>query len=233
MSLSSHSAQVAQMLDAIAEDARFTANLTGRAEFSPQVMEAMRTVPRNAFVPDAMVDCAFENRPLPIGNGQTISQPYIVALMTDLLDPQPSHTILEVGTGCGYQAAVLGYLVRRVYSIEIVAALQQTTAQRLQRLGYDNITTRLGDGSLGWPEHAPYDGIIVTAACPEVPPALLEQLRPGGRLIAPQGHPHSTQNLILMKKDLDGHLTTRTVLPVAFVPLTGNTQPGPRPSAPG
>lgn len=208
-------------MSAIAEDARFTANLTGRSEFSHRVMEAMRDVPRDAFVPDGLVECAFENRPLPIGNGQTISQPYIVALMTDLLEPQASHRVLEVGTGCGYQAAVLAHVVAEVYTIEIVLPLHQAAARRLHELGYDNVMARQGDGHLGWPEHAPYDGIIVTAACPEVPPALLEQLRPGGRLVAPRGYPYSAQNLILVEKDHSGRTTTRDVLPVAFVPLTG------------
>lgn len=231
MNANHREAQQQYMLNAIADDARYTANLTGRAEFSQRVMDAMRHVPREAFVPPELQSAAYENHPLPIGDGQTISQPYIVALMSDLLDTQPSHALLEVGTGCGYQAAVLAELVHQVYSIEIIENLQQQAAARLKELGYLNISTRHGDGYQGWPEHAPYDGIIITAATPHIPPPLLEQLRPGGRLVAPLGQRFGTQNLVVVEKDLDGKTSTRAVLPVAFVPLTRapqeNSEQGP------
>lgn len=214
------------MLAAITEDARYTANLTGRTEFAPEVMAAMRDVPRDAFVSADLQDSAFENRPLPIGEGQTISQPYIVALMTDLLNPKSTHTLLEIGTGCGYQTAVLATLVKSVYTVEIVEPLQRDAERRLRKLGFRNVASRLGDGYSGWPAHAPYDGIIVTAACTKIPPPLINQLREGGRLVAPLGRPFGTQQLMVMEKSLQGELATRNVLPVAFVPLTGRTHSG-------
>ena len=162
---------------------------------------------------------AYENRPLQIGHGQTISQPFIVALMTDLLDPAPDHVVLEIGTGSGYQSAVLAALVRHVYSLEIIPALSTQARTALAREGVGSVTLRIGDGAAGWPEHAPYDGIIVTAAAPTVPPALLAQLRPGGRMVIPLGEPYGDQMLTLIVKHADGDLTQRDVLPVAFVPL--------------
>ncbi|GAB4357040.1 MAG: protein-L-isoaspartate(D-aspartate) O-methyltransferase [Gammaproteobacteria bacterium] len=212
--------QLARMLEAIREDARCTAGATGRAVFSERVMAAMREVPRDEFVPEELRPYAFENRPLPIGDGQTISQPYIVALMSDLLETEPDQTILEIGTGCGYQAAVLAELVARVYSVEIVENLQRQAEERLRRLGYRNVTTRHGDGYQGWPEHAPFDGIIITAATPEIPPPLIDQLRPGGRLVAPVGPRFGSQNLVVVEKDPEQRISTRNVLPVTFVPLT-------------
>ena len=209
------------MLDAIARDAQQTGDLTGRPVFSDAVMDAMRTVPRGAFVPEAEADFAWENRPLPIGHGQTISQPYIVALMTELLDIEPGARLLEIGTGCGYQTAVLCALGATVYSIEVVEPLATAAAARLADLGYRQATVRAGDGHAGWPEHAPYDGIIVTAAAPSVPPALVAQLRPGGNLVIPVGRAATTQSLQRIRKRADGSTETRTVLPVAFVPLTG------------
>ena len=209
------------MLDAIARDAQETGDLTGRPVFSDAVMDAMRTVPRGAFVPKAEADFAWENRPLPIGHGQTISQPYIVALMTELLDIEPGARILEIGTGCGYQTAVLCALGAAVYSIEVVEPLATAAAARLADLGYAEATVRTGDGHTGWPEHAPYDGIIVTAAAPTVPPALVDQLTPGGCLVIPVGRAATTQSLQRICKRNDGSAETKTVLPVAFVPLTG------------
>ena len=209
------------MLDAIARDAQETGDLTGRPVFSSAVMEAMRTVPRGAFVPKAEADFAWENRPLPIGHGQTISQPYIVALMTELLDIEPGARILEIGTGCGYQTAVLCALGATVYSVEVVEPLATAAAARLADLGYAEATVRTGDGHTGCPEHAPYDGIIVTAAAPSVPPALVAQLKPGGCIVIPVGRAATTQSLQRIRKRADGSTETKPVLPVAFVPLTG------------
>lgn len=210
------------LLEEIEADARSTAVLTGRRQFSARVMQALRAVPRHEFVAKDLSIAAYDNRPLPIGKGQTISQPYIVALMTDLLDAEPDDVVLEVGTGSGYQAAVLSQLVRQVYSIEIVESLAITAAERLSRLGYENVHTCHRDGYAGWPEVAPFDGILITAATPEVPPPLIDQLKPGGRLIAPLGLPYSHQTLVLIKKELDLSIARRDVLPVAFVPLTGS-----------
>lgn len=209
------------LLEQIETDARVTADLTGRDRFSPRIMQAIRTVPRHEFVSGDLELAAYENRPLPIGNGQTISQPYIVALMSDLLDPEPDDVILEIGTGSGYQAAVLSLLVRQVYSVEIIEPLARAAAERLARLGYGNVRTCVRDGYGGWPEEGPFDGILITAATPEIPPPLIEQLKPGGRLIAPLGMPYGHQMLILLDKDSDGRVTRRNILPVAFVPLTG------------
>lgn len=211
-----------RMLQEIDAEARATYRFTGSKAFSSRVMDAMRNVPRHRFVPPELRASAYDNRPLPIGHGQTISQPYIVALMSDLLALEPHHRVLEIGTGCGYQTAVLAKLAAEVYSIEVVKPLAEIAARRLQELGYHNAHTRIGDGYYGWPEHAPYDGIIVTAAGPQVPEALPEQLKPGGRMVIPIGTPYSNQNLLLITKDTDGDLHERTVLPVAFVPLTGD-----------
>ena len=209
------------MLEAIAQDARETGRLTGLAEIDAPVLDAMRTVPREAFVPEAEAAWAYENRPLPIGNGQTISQPFIVALMTALLDVGPGARILEVGTGCGYQTAILCALGARVYSVEIVESLATAAAARLAALGYVQATVRAGDGHAGWPAEAPFDGIIVTAAAPSVPPALAAQLKPGGNLVIPVGPAGATQSLQRIEKHADGTRVAETVLPVAFVPLTG------------
>lgn len=203
-----------------------TAPLTGRSSFSPRVMDAMEQVPRDSFVLPELMDYAFEDGPLPIGHGQTISQPYIVALMTDLLEPQSTQKILEVGTGSGYQAAVLAQLVCRVYSLEIIPALATEAAGLLSRLGYANVEVKLGNGHLGWPEHAPYDGIIITAAAPRVPTVLLEQLKPGGRMVVPVGAPATTQSLLLIRKDREGKLQSREILKVAFVPMVDEAQGG-------
>jgi protein-L-isoaspartate(D-aspartate) O-methyltransferase len=208
------------MLRDIADEAAFTRREIGKDAFDERIMGAMAAVPREEFVPESHRVLDFANGPLPIGHGQTISQPYIVALMTDLLQPQPESVILEVGTGSGYQAAVLAQLVRRVYSVEIIAALAQAAGGRLHRLGYDNVEVRQGDGYDGWPEYAPYDGIVVTAAAPHVPPPLVEQLRPGGRLVIPVGLPGTVQVLRVVDKQADGSIRSRDVLMVAFVPLT-------------
>lgn len=215
-----HTGNSRQMLHVIENEARLTAPLTGRWSFDPRVMRALESVPRDAFVPPEIRELAFANGPLPIGQGQTISQPYIVALMTDLLETQPSQTLLEIGTGSGYQAAILAQLVRQVYSLEIIPALAIQAADLLTSLGYDNVEVRTGDGHLGWPEHAPYDGIIVTAAATHLPPALLEQLKPGGRLVLPVGQPSMAQQLKLLEKDLKGKITARKILDVVFVPMT-------------
>ncbi len=213
-------AQRERMIAAIAADAKATAQHTGRATFSERVMSAMGKVERHRFVPADQVSHAYENRPLPIGAGQTISQPYIVALMTDLLDLKPTDIVLEIGTGSGYQAAVLAELVRHVYTIEIVPSVGRQGAAALGGAGYRNVTTRIGDGYQGWPEHAPYDAIIVTAAPGEIPEPLVAQLKPMGRLIVPVGRTSSTQELMLIEKAADGSITTRRTLPVRFVPLT-------------
>jgi len=187
----------------------------------PRILDAMTDVPRHAFVPPAQRPYAYANRPLPIGRGQTISQPYIVALMTTLAQPRRGDTVLEIGTGSGYQAAVLAGLAGRVYSIEIIESLGAQASQRLRTLGYDNVTTRIGDGYYGWPEAGPFDAIVVTAAATSVPPPLIRQLKPGGRMVIPVGSSFFTQTLMLVRKDAEGRVHSRQVLPVRFVPLTG------------
>jgi len=210
------------MLRDIAEEINYTRREIGKTAFDPRVMAAMARVPRESFVPDSRRLYAFANGPLPIGHGQTISQPYIVALMSDLLEPRPDSVILEIGTGSGYQAAVLAEIVRQVYSIEIIEALADSAGARLAELGYANVAVRHGDGYHGWAEHAPYDGIVVTAAAPHIPPPLIEQLRPGGRLVIPVGLPGCVQQLQVVEKQADGSSTRRDILMVAFVPLTGS-----------
>jgi protein-L-isoaspartate(D-aspartate) O-methyltransferase len=191
---------------------------TGQAALGARVVEAMRSVPRHEFVPEEEKDAAYRNRPLPIGHGQTISQPFIVALMTDLLRLEPNDRVLEVGTGSGYQAAVLARLAAEVYSIEIVEPLGLEAAQTLARLGIGNVKTRIGDGYAGWPEHAPYDAIIVTAAPEHIPAQLVAQLRPGGRLVIPVGG--LDQDLRVIEKKPDGTTISTAIIPVRFVPLT-------------
>lgn len=191
------------------------------ARVSDAVMATMNTVKRHELVPQSERRFAYENRPLPIGYGQTISQPYIVALMTELIEPDGDDVVLEVGTGSGYQAAVLAELVDHVYSIEIIAALATRVRQDLERLGYKNITTKLGDGYYGWEEHGPFDAIVVTAAASHVPPPLIEQLKPGGRMVIPVGGRFMTQTLLLLEKTESGEVVTRQYGAVRFVPLTG------------
>jgi protein-L-isoaspartate(D-aspartate) O-methyltransferase len=188
---------------------------------APEVLEAMGHTERHLFVPDAVRGAAYANRPLPIGYGQTISQPFIVALMTDLLRVGPGDTVLEVGTGSGYQAAVLAELGVEVLSMEIVEPLAVSAKALLADLGYDRVTVRHGDGYHGWPDRAPFDGIVVTAAASHVPPPLVDQLRPGGRMVIPVGSRFFTQHLMLVEKRDDGTPTVRQLLPVRFVPLTG------------
>ena len=186
----------------------------------PQVLQAMRAVPREAFVPEEVRAQAYADRPLPIGYGQTISQPFIVALMTDLLELEPGDRVLEVGTGSGYQAAVLSPLAEEVRTIEIVPELGERASRALAEQGFANVETRIGDGYYGWPEGAPYDAIVVTAAAGQIPPPLVEQLRPGGRMVIPVGGPFSAQQLVLVEKGQDGAVSTRQLLPVRFVPFT-------------
>jgi protein-L-isoaspartate(D-aspartate) O-methyltransferase len=208
-----------EMLADIEGEVRYTRSLIGKDVLDARVMEAMRKVPRDEFVPPDMKSAAFENGPLPIGCGQTISQPYIVALMTDMVAPEPEHGILEIGTGSGYQTAILSQLCRKVYSVEVVEKLGAAAAALFKKLGYHNIETCIGDGYQGWPEHAPYDGVIVTAAATHIPAALVEQLKPGGRMAIPVGLPYSHQELMLVRKDEQGKTLTESVLGVAFVPL--------------
>jgi len=210
----------AEMLRGIEDEVAYTRHEIGKDAFDARVMAAMAKVPREQFVPESSRHFAFSNGPVLIGHGQTISQPYIVALMTDLLAPRPDSIVLEVGTGSGYQAAVLAELVRHVYSIEIVEPLALAARERLAALGYANVTVRHADGYHGWPEHASYDGIVVTAAAPAVPPPLVEQLCIGARLVIPVGLPGEVQVLTLIEKQADGTCSRRNVLPVAFVPLT-------------
>ncbi len=193
----------------------------GEEALNDEVMQSLGTVERHEFVPARQKLFAYENRPLPIGHGQTISQPYIVALMTDLIEPGLDDVVLEIGTGSGYQAAILAKLVNHVYSIEIIEALAAESTARLTRLGYDNVTTKLADGYHGWEEHAPYDAIIVTAAASHVPPPLVRQLKPGGRMIIPVGGRFMTQQLLVLEKTVDNEVITRQVAAVRFVPLTG------------
>jgi protein-L-isoaspartate(D-aspartate) O-methyltransferase len=207
-------------------EAQETATWTGRDHFAPRVLAALRRVRRAAFVPDGVAERAYVNAPLPIGCGQTISQPFIVALMTDLLVLRPEDRVLEVGTGSGYQAAVLAELAAEVYSIEVIPELAEHARRALAAEGYGRVALLVGDGALGWPEHAPFDAVIVTAAARAVPPALLAQLRPGGRLAIPVGEPDGDQELRLLRKDAGGGVASRTVLPVAFVPLTGGFSDG-------
>ncbi|MFW6147445.1 MAG: protein-L-isoaspartate(D-aspartate) O-methyltransferase [Thermodesulfobacteriota bacterium] len=184
-----------------------------------QVLQAMRDVLRHCFVPKGSRNFAYEDRPLAIGYGQTISQPYIVALMTELLKPNKEHAALEVGTGSGYQAAVLSRIVQSVYTIEIIPPLGTVARERLDDLGYKNVTVKIADGYFGWKEHAPFDSIIVTAASDHVPPPLVTQLKNGGRMVIPVGHPFKVQHLMLVMKSTEGEITMKNILPVRFVPF--------------
>jgi protein-L-isoaspartate(D-aspartate) O-methyltransferase len=214
-----HAAQRARLVAEVDAMYAATRGETGLAAMSPPVRAALGKVERHRFVPAGQQSLAYRNHPLPIGSGQTISQPYIVALSTDLVAPQPGQRVLEIGTGSGYQAAVLAEIVSKVYSIELVPSLGKEAAERLKTLGYANVEVRIGDGYAGWPEQAPFDSILVTAAAPRVPEALLEQLRPGGRLVIPVGASHEAQELLLIEKRPDGSVERRSVLPVRFVPL--------------
>jgi protein-L-isoaspartate(D-aspartate) O-methyltransferase len=232
----------ADMVRTIARHARFAEDALGRPEIDPKVLEVIGSVPRHAFLPqagsapakqawwrrlfldDGTAAAAYADRPIPIGYGQTMSQPFIVALMTDLLQTRPDHVVLEIGTGSGYQAAVLSPLVSRVCTIEIIPQLGRTATDRLAELGFDNVRTKIGDGYDGWPDCGPFDGIVVTAAASHIPPPLVRQLKPGGRMVIPVGPPFAVQHLTLVYKDAAGAVTTRQLLPVAFVPFRRATQ---------
>ncbi|KJR96729.1 MAG: protein-L-isoaspartate O-methyltransferase [Desulfobulbaceae bacterium BRH_c16a] len=211
-----------ELVQKIEEDVRSTRFYIDKESLDPKVMAAMRSVPRHEFVPRSLRSYAYENRPLAIGYGQTISQPFIVALMTDLLEVAPTDRVLEVGTGSGYQAAILAQLVQRVYTIEIIEPLAKEAEERLERLEMSNIKTRIGDGYYGWSEAAPFDAIIVTAAAGQIPPPLIRQLKEGGRMVIPVGSGFQTQQLLLITKEGEDRITTRQILPVVFVPLTGS-----------
>ncbi|MFA6971008.1 MAG: protein-L-isoaspartate(D-aspartate) O-methyltransferase [Gallionella sp.] len=210
-----------KMVEEVLADTAATSSYGGSPALSPGVVAAMERVERHRFVPDNLAGLAYLNRPLPIGYGQTISQPFIVALMTDLMKLKAGDKVLEIGTGSGYQAAVLAEMAGSVYSIEIIAPLGKQAGERLKSLGYHNVETRVGDGYYGWPEVSPFDAIMVTAASSHVPPPLLKQLKPGGRMVIPLGTQFMTQYLMLVEKQQDGTVTTRQLLPVRFVPLTG------------
>lgn len=211
-----------QMIQLIENDVKETASFLDISFLDPLVMQAMETVPRHEFVPNSQKPYAYQNRPLAIGHGQTISQPYIVALMTHLLNISESSKVLEIGTGSGYQAAILATLVDKIYTIEIIEPLAHKAKMRFQRLGYQNIHSQVGDGYYGIKQHSPYDGIIVTAAASHVPPPLINQLKPGGRMVIPVGSRFLTQQLLLIEKNADGAISIRQILPVRFVPLTGS-----------
>jgi protein-L-isoaspartate(D-aspartate) O-methyltransferase len=212
------------MVAEVAAEADLIASALGRAQFDARVLEALGQVPRHAFVPEDMQRLAYVNAPLPIGHGKTISQPFIVALMTDLLDVQPGQRVLEIGTGLGYQAAILARLAGAVCSVELLPELAREAGRRLARLGYRDVAIKLGNGRLGWPERAPFDRIIVTAAPDLIPPALLQQLRPGGKLVIPCGIP-DRQVLMLVERDAAGRTSTREVLAVRFAELEEDTGP--------
>jgi protein-L-isoaspartate(D-aspartate) O-methyltransferase len=196
--------------------------IAARGVKDPRVLEAFREVPRHLFVPEAHQRLAYADQPLPIGEGQTISQPYIVAYMTELLNLEPGDRVLEVGTGSAYQAAIASQLADSVFTVEIIPGLAASAAERLRRLGYANVVARQGDGYFGWAEHAPFDAIVVTAAAGQIPPPLLQQLEPGGRMVIPVGGVFQVQHLVLVEKADDGRVTTRNLLPVRFVPLVGH-----------
>lgn len=212
-----------QLLAEIEQDVRETRHHLGFDRLDPAVLEAIGKVPRERFVPPGLRHQAYRNSPLPIGGGQTISQPYIVAIMSHLLQlPPDGGRVFELGTGSGYQAAVLGAMGAEVYSVEIVPELAERAQAIIGEIGYDNVHIRAGDGFLGWPEAAPFDGIIVTAAGPEIPQPLIEQLKVGGRLVMPVGGADAPQELVVLTKEADGRLQRREVLPVRFVPITGD-----------
>lgn len=223
-------AHEARAQEAAEERRRMVRTLASEAPFrraiaDSAVLAAMRAVPRHRFVPSALREAAYADRPLPIGHGQTISQPWIVARMTELVRPEPGDTVLEVGTGSGYQAAVLAEIVGQVFTVEIIGDLARSARRSLRRLGYGNVTVRHGDGYGGWPEHAPFDAVVVTAAPEEVPPPLVEQLAPGGRMVVPVGPQGRGQSLTVLHKRRDGSVERRVVSAVRFVPLTRDTSP--------
>ncbi len=209
------------MVQIIESDVKETSRYLKKEALDPRVMKAMSSVPRHEFVPKREKPFAYHNRPLPIGHGQTISQPYIVAIMTDLLNVTAKSKVLEIGTGSGYQAAILSELTDKVYTMEIIRPLGGQAAKRLTRLGYDNVQVRIADGYYGWDKHAPFDAIVVTAAASHVPPPLIKQLKVGGHMVIPIGSRFMTQQLLLITKEKGDKIVTRQILPVIFVPLTG------------
>jgi protein-L-isoaspartate(D-aspartate) O-methyltransferase len=216
-----YTAERARLVEEVAALAAYTGDETGQDKLDPRVLDVLGKVPRHRFVPADQEKYAYKNRPLPIGYGQTISQPYIVALMTDLLNVKPAQRILEIGTGSGYQAAILAEMGADVYTIEIVEPLGKRAEAVLAAVGYDKVKVRVGDGYYGWEAFAPYDAIIVTAAASHVPPPLVKQLKPGGRMVIPVGAQFLTQHLQLVEKEADGSVVSKQILPVRFVPLTG------------
>ena len=223
MSLVAHimNKKIQRLIDEIESEYTYTRGMTGKSRLDPKVKAAISSIPRDKFVPNTYIDCAFDNGPLPIGFGQTISQPYIVALMTDLLELEADDVVLEIGTGSGYQAAILSQLCKQVYTIEYVAELADIARKRFEKLDYNNIEVMTGNGFDGWPEHAPYDGIIVTAAATQIPGPLIKQLKPGGRMVIPVGRQYSHQELVLVTKDEEGEINIRNILGVACVPFQG------------
>ena len=211
-----------KMVKTIEADVYETSLYINKKKLDARVMSVMGRVERHKFVPSSQQSWAYANQPLPIGHGQTISQPYIVALMTDLIGIEPGDKVLEIGTGSGYQAAVLAEMEAEVFTIEIVKPLAKQAAKRLTSLGYDNVKTRQGDGYYGWQEEAPFDAIVVTAAASHIPPPLIRQLKPGGVMVIPVGSRFLVQQLVLVTRDEAGNITTRQILPVRFVPLTGD-----------
>jgi len=211
-----------KMITLIEKDVTMTRFMTQRHRLNERVIQALAQVPRHQFVPANSAKYAYENRPLRIGYGQTISQPYIVAIMTEIIDLEADDVVLEIGTGSGYQAAILAELAKKVYTIEIIRPLGQQAAKRLQSLGYQNIESKISDGYYGWQEAAPFDAIVVTAAASHIPSPLIQQLRPGGKMIIPVGSQFLTQQLMVVEKSLDGKVKNRQILPVSFVPLTGD-----------
>ena len=210
-----------ELVDTIKADVAMTQDFLNQESLDERVLNAIGKVPRHEFVPSDQRPYAYENRPLSIGFGQTISQPYIVAIMTDLLKPKKTDRVLEVGTGSGYQVAILAELVDSVYTIEIIKELGEQAADNLKKSAYNTVHTRIGDGYYGWETEAPFDGIVVTALASHIPPPLIKQLKPGGRMIIPVGGQFMMQYLVLVTKDVDEKITTRQILPVRFVPLTG------------
>jgi len=209
-----------RMVREIESEVRYTRRLLGKDALHEEVIQAMQSVPRDAFVPEESKALAYYDGPLSIGHGQTISQPYIVAVMTDLLNPRSSDIVLEIGTGSGYQSAILSRLAKQVYSVEIIPELAEQARTRLQRLGFSNVEVIVGNGYFGCPQYAPFDGVMVTAAASHVSPYLVDQLKPGHRLVIPVGQPFAGQELTVVEKRNDGAVTERTIMGVVFVPLT-------------
>ncbi|CAK0780437.1 L-isoaspartate protein carboxylmethyltransferase type II [Gammaproteobacteria bacterium] len=223
---------MARLIAEIRDDVYRTRHLVGKDALDERVLAGFARVPRPTFVPELLREAAYDNRPLPIGHGQTISQPYIVALMTDLLGLEPGERVLEIGTGSGYQTAVLAEMEVEVYTVEVLEKLSHLARTRLEQLGYQEIHYRIGDGYLGWPEEAPYDAVIVTAAAPFLPEALITQLRPDGRMAIPLGQPYAHQTLVQVRKSASGQVTLTEILPVSFVPMVASPTKTKAPASP-